>query len=128
MRKVAFRRSFSLVPAVLLFASLGTSQTRPVTRPAPRPTTEQLGQLDSSEALFTVMAAITAGGYNQDADSPTNHPLRKAVRDHFAAQTLPSVDALRRYVRDHKSKNGTPELNQYISYALLVTGPPNFGW
>src|SRR2546423_14764893 len=100
MRKVAFRRSFSLVPAVLLFASLGTPQTRPVTRPAPRPTTEQLGQLDSSEALFTVMAAITAGGYNQDADSPNNHQLRKAISDHFTAQTLPSIHAMLRYIRD----------------------------
>src|SRR6266404_2159369 len=104
MRKVAFRRLLLLISVGALLAQIAVTQAR---RPAPKPTTEQLGQLDSSEALFTVMAAITAGGYNQDADSPTNSPLRKAIRDHFAAQILPSVDALRRYVRDHKPKNGT---------------------
>ena len=93
-----------------------------------RPKPQELGQLDSSETLFTVMAALTAGGYNQEADSPTNHPVRKAVRDHFAGQALPTVDALRRYVRDHRPKNAALELNQYVSYALLVANPPNFGW
>jgi tetratricopeptide (TPR) repeat protein len=109
----------------LLIAVSAWAQVRP---PQRAPKAEELGQLDSSEALFTVMAALTAGGYNLDADTPTNHKIRKALRDHFAAQKLPSVDALRRYVRDHKPKNPALELNQYISYTLLVTGPPNFGW
>ena len=122
MPEVVLRRL--LVPALsVLLAANAWSQPRPRS-----PQQEQLGQLDSSEALFSVMAALTAGGYNLEADSPTNHQIRKAVRDHFAAQTLPVVDAMRRYVRDHKPRNPALELNQYISYALLVTGPPSFGW
>ena len=113
------RRVFTVVSA-MVFLTNAWGQVRP------KP--DQLGQLDSSETLFTVMAALTAGGYSQEADSPTNHDVRKAVRDHFAGLTLPSVDALRRYVRDHRPKNPALELNQYISYALLVTSPPNFGW
>jgi hypothetical protein len=120
MLEVVSRRWFPLLTAFAVFFANAWGQARPKV--------EQLGQLDSSEALFTVMAAITAGGYSQEADSPTNHPVRKAVRDHFAGQTLPSVDALRRYVRDHRPKGTLPELNQYISWALLVTTPPNFSW
>src|SRR5258708_1533751 len=85
-------------------------------------------QLDDSEALFSVMAALTAGGFNAEADSPSNHPLRKTAREYFAKQTSPAVDTVRRYVRDHKPKNPALEFNQYLSFALLVKGPPSFAW
>jgi tetratricopeptide (TPR) repeat protein len=96
--------------------------------PQGRPAEPQRSQFDDSEALFSVMAAMTAGGYNAEADSPSNHPLRKAVREYFAKQTSPAVDAVRRYVRDHKPKNPALEFNQYLSFALLVKGPPSFAW
>jgi len=86
------------------------------------------GQLDSSEALFVVMTAINAAGYDVDADSPTNSPLRKQIRDYFKGQNLRSVDAIRRFVRDHKPKNPAAELSQYISYALTINGPPDFSF
>jgi hypothetical protein len=99
---------------------------RPLT--ASRADEPKYQQLDSSEALFAVMAAINAAGFDNEADSPTNHPLRKAIRDHFAQQNLPVMPALKRYVRDHKPRNPALELSQYISFALLVKGPPNFAW
>ena len=40
----------------------------------------QLGQLDASPALFTVMAAVNAAGYDTLIDSPSNSALRKRVR------------------------------------------------
>jgi predicted negative regulator of RcsB-dependent stress response len=126
MREVVSRRLAVLPLLAALCGGLGWSQGRQNSRASED--SEQLGQLDSSEALFAVMAAITAGGYNAESESPTNHPIRKQLRDYFAGQTLPSIDALRRYVRDHKPRNPALELNQYISYALLVKGPPNFGW
>jgi hypothetical protein len=85
------------------------------------------GQLDSSESLFVVLAAINVGGYDAEADSPTNSPLRKQVTEYLKGQNLKSADALRRFVRDHKPKIPAAELGQYISYALTVDGPPNFG-
>src|SRR4051812_17578358 len=85
------------------------------------------GQLDYSPSLFTVMAALSAAGYNPEADAVSNHPLRKTVRDYFATrQTLPSVLALKRFVRDHKPKDPRSEFSQYVSYALLTSGPPYF--
>jgi tetratricopeptide (TPR) repeat protein len=83
-------------------------------------------QLDSSPALFAVMVALNAGGFNLDADSPSNSPLRREIRDFFAVQRNESLDELRRFVRDHHLRDPNAELSTYVSYALAVEGPPNF--
>src|SRR5438477_11501469 len=52
------------------------------------------GQLDASPALFTVMAAINAAGYDAEIASPNNHPLRAEIRKELAARNIPSLKAL----------------------------------
>jgi tetratricopeptide (TPR) repeat protein len=83
-------------------------------------------QLDANEALFTVLAAINAAGYDAEIDSLSNSPERKAVREYLANQKLDCLDGLKRFVKDHKQKDPTADLSQYISYALAVNGPPLF--
>ena len=85
------------------------------TIPVAQAQTPQLGQLDASPTLFTVMAAINAAGYDADLDSPTNHPLRKAVRDELAKRTIPSLPKLKVFFAKHRAKDDTAELTQYIS-------------
>lgn len=87
--------------------------------------TEPQGQLDSNEALFAVMAAINAGGFDAELDSPSNSPLRKAVREYVASQKPASLAAVHRFVRDHYQKDN---LSQYISFALSINGPPDFAY
>jgi len=87
---------------------------------------QQLGQLDASPTLFTVMAAINAAGYDADLDSTSNHPLRKAVRDELAKENIPSLGALKRFFAQHRMRTDTAELGQYISFALTSAGPPDF--
>lgn len=106
-----------LVPLALLVAAPATPQAE-----APQ------GQLDASPSIFTVLAAINAAGYDADIDSPANHPLRKALRDRIAAQHLDSVLPLKRFVRDHRKSDPAAELSQYISYALVLNGPPDFSY
>jgi tetratricopeptide (TPR) repeat protein len=96
-------------------------------QPRPEATPEQ-GQLDASPALFTVMAAINAAGYDADLESPSNSPLRKAVRRWVEAKRPASLGELRRFVRDHRQTDAAAELSQYISFALSVKGPPDFHW
>jgi tetratricopeptide (TPR) repeat protein len=91
-----------------------------------QPAQPQSGQLDGNEAIFAVMCAIHAAGFSQEIESPTNHQLRKALRDDLSKRDLPSLPALRRFVRDHKPREASLELNQYISYALSTKGPPLF--
>jgi tetratricopeptide (TPR) repeat protein len=83
-------------------------------------------QLDSNPAIFAVMVALNAAGYDAEADSPTNSPLRKEIHDYFVLQRFSSLEAIRRFVRDHRKKDPNAELTQYISFALANNGPPDF--
>ena len=87
---------------------------------------QQKGQLDGSKALFAVLAAANAGGFDNELDSASNHPLRKALRDHLALQKIESVFELKRFVRDHRQRDPGADLSQYISLALLLNDPPDF--
>ena len=53
--------------------------------------------------------------------------LRMQLRDYLSHQDLASLPALKRFVQANaRHKNGVQDLAQYISYALSVTGPPDF--
>jgi len=119
------RRFAHFLSICLLTASAVWPQTRTLQRPEPPPP-EPYNQLDSSETLFYVLAAINAAGYDEQADSSTNNPLRARVREYLAKQNLQSLTPLRRFVRDHKARNAAAELGQYISFALASKGKPDF--
>jgi len=97
-----------------------------VAMPAAQAQQPSLGQLDASPALFTVLAAINAAGYDAGMDSPSNHPLRKAIRDELAKRNIPSLAALKQFYAKHRMRTDTAELGQYISFALSCAGPPDF--
>jgi tetratricopeptide (TPR) repeat protein len=120
------RRTKVLFSLCLLTVTPAIPQTPQRIPNQARQEAQNQNQLDASETIFAVLAAINAGGYDAEGDSPTNHPLRKALRDHLQAQHLAVVDDLRRYVRDHRPKSSAAELSQYVSYALVVSGPPDF--
>jgi TolA-binding protein len=84
------------------------------------------GQLDGSQTLFTVLAAINAAGYDAELDSAANAPIRKQVRDIIAAKHLDSIEALKKFFEAHRQANADAELSQYISFALTLEGPPEF--
>jgi TolA-binding protein len=83
-------------------------------------------QLDGSQTLFTVLAAINAVGYDADLDSAANATLRKQVRDILATKHLDSVEALKKFFEAHRQTSADAELSQYISFALTLEGPPDF--
>lgn len=91
--------------------------------PAPRPS---MSQIDASESMFTVLAAIHAAGFDADTASAANHPLRIAMREHLASANLKSVEALKEFFGRKRQRDAASELSQYISYALLLNGPPDF--
>jgi tetratricopeptide (TPR) repeat protein len=86
----------------------------------------QQGQLDGSEALFTVVAAIDAARYDPNVDYGAQSPVRNQVRDALVKQQLPSVDALKKFMADHHQENPEADLDQYISFALSLEAPPDF--
>jgi tetratricopeptide (TPR) repeat protein len=119
------------MPAMPQAAPQPQAQTQPkfeAPAAAPRAQARRGGQLDSNETLFTVLAAINAAGYDAEIANDANSPLRKAVRDHLKTLDLPVVEELRRFVRSHRQTDPGADLSQYISYALVVNGPPDFGF
>ncbi len=89
-------------------------------------TSAELGQLDASPTLFTVMTAINAVGYSADLASPNNHPLRDEIRAELAKRNIPSLPALKEFFDRHRKRTDVLELSQYVSFALTASGPPGF--
>lgn len=83
-------------------------------------------QLDANPALFTVLAALNAAGFDSDLESTSNSPLRKQIRAALASKKIESMDDLRRFVAVHHQRDANAELTQYISFALSIEGPPSF--
>jgi tetratricopeptide (TPR) repeat protein len=84
--------------------------------------------LDSSAALFSVMAALNAAGYDVEAQSPSNHPLRAAITQHLQGRNLTTVQEIREYLERRKVGGRALDLSRFISFALSVDGPPNFNY
>jgi len=103
-----------LLPALLVLAVAARAQN------------PELGQLDASPTLFTVLCAINAVGYTADLSSPNNHPLRDAVRAELGKKNIPSLPAIQNFFERHRKKSDAQELAQYISFALTAGPPPNF--
>jgi tetratricopeptide (TPR) repeat protein len=116
-------RNFSVTGAILLIRLLSAAIAVFVWC---LPLRAEQGQLDSNPALFSVLAAINAVGYDSGLDAPSTHPIRHAVRRHLAARTIEVLPELRRFFQGHRQPNPTAELSQYISFALSTEGPPAF--
>lgn len=89
---------------------------------------QEKGQLDADPSLFTVLAAINAAGYDAEVDSGANHPLREQVREYLKSKNIASLPELKQFFAAHKQGSPAAELSQYVSYALSVSGPPDFAY
>jgi len=89
---------------------------------------QQPATADSSLPLFAVMAAINAAGYDAGLDSPYSSPIRRQVRQEIAAAKPASLEALRKFYAAHRQADAARDLSQFVSFALLVKGPPDFAF
>jgi tetratricopeptide (TPR) repeat protein len=90
------------------------------------PCRAEQGQLDGNPALFAVIAAIHAGGYDPDYASLSTSTLRQQIRQHLAQKNIPSVAGLKAFFKAHGQGNWSTDVSQYVSFALSVEGPPDF--
>jgi hypothetical protein len=74
------------------------------------------------------MAAINAAGYDAEVASPNADPLRAQIRKAVEASHAPVIADLKTFFAEHRLKDETAELGQYVSFALSVKGPPDFGF
>jgi len=82
--------------------------------------------MDGNENLFAVLAAIHAAGFDADLDSPSNHPARQRLMGYLSSKNLRSVSPLREFYEANRRTTPSAELGQYISFALMLEGPPDF--
>ena len=90
-------------------------------QPAPRMSVE------SSQSLFSVLAAINVCGY--DADLSQSNPLRRQIRAEVlqAAQSQQAQSALRNmcaFYEDHQQENASHTLANYVSLGLNMADGP----
>ena len=90
MRRTVFLLAISSLAALPALPQ-GAAPVRPPFRPAPVAAPAGQNQLDSNQALFTVLAAINVAGYDDQIDSPSTHPFRHTLRVELGARNLESV-------------------------------------
>lgn len=85
-------------------------------------------EFGASPILFTTLAAINAAGYDAGLDSPLNarFQVRRQVREELQKKDIPSLPELKEFYRAHKKSTDTADLSQYISFALVAGGAPDF--
>ena len=85
-------------------------------------------QFDANITLFAAMAAINAAGYSAGINAPINErfQIRTQVRAELAKQNISCLPELKAFYQEHKKPTETGDLSQYISFALLADGPPDF--
>jgi tetratricopeptide (TPR) repeat protein len=81
-----------------------------------------------SLTLFSTLAAINAAGYDAGVDSPLNerYKVRTQIREELAKLKVPSLYELKSFYKAHKRPTDAADLAQYISFAMVAKGPPNF--
>jgi len=113
-----YKKGFCLL-ALLAFGSCFS----PAANVNPSPVT-----LDTNEALFTVLTAINACGY--DAELASADSVRAAIRAEVdrkvqaSDQAKVATDAVCAFYQDHKQKDDTLTLSQYVSLGLYLNPPP----
>ncbi len=116
-------------PTLLLFSvllSLGRIAIAADQAPPPKDSGEN--EFGISITLFSTLAAINSAGYNAGIDSPLNDrfKVRTQVREELAKRNIPCLQELKTFYTAHKKASDTADLSQYVSFALVAAGPPNF--
>ncbi|MDE3137156.1 MAG: tetratricopeptide repeat protein [Acidobacteriota bacterium] len=83
-------------------------------------------QVRTNQQLFATLCALYAAGY-PDIPADTPPPLRKMVL-RLSTSDDPSVQALRTFYKQHRQSSNQATLAQYVSFAMVVSGPPLFGY
>ncbi len=85
-------------------------------------------EFGTSPTLFATLAAINAAGYDAGLDSPLNarFQVRRQVREELQKKNIPSLAELKQFYKAHKKSTDTADLSQYISFALVAGGAPEF--
>ncbi len=123
----AFCRRIALTPLLILLSLLAGGQFRQ----APGASQAVQGLVNIRFAVdvrvFVVMAAINAAGFDTDSLELEEGRPRRLVRDSLASVDPGLLGSLRRFYSSHAdAANPVEDQSRYVSFALLLGGPPDF--
>jgi hypothetical protein len=116
--------------ALVLSAALalpGAAQRQeplPQRRPQAAPATTVT--VDGSEAMFTVMCALLASGFESDVNATNWSPMRAQLRDLSQRQRGPAVEVMRTFYKQHELSDAGAMLSRYIWFGLVSGPAPKF--
>jgi hypothetical protein len=109
-----------------------TPKPEPTAKPKPAPppvaSNQPSVQLDTSEALFTVLTAMNVCGYDEELS--VSVPLREQIRGEVAQavqqseQAKETVTAMCQLQQQHRQPDTSKTVAQYVSLALYLNPPP----
>src|SRR5262245_30978362 len=90
-------------------------QPRSKWQPAPATTVT----VDGSEAMFSVMCALLASGFEADVNATNWSPMRAQLRDRLQHQQGPAVEVMRTFYKQHELADPGAMLSRYIWFGLI---------
>jgi len=107
-----------------------TPQAVPQPKPTPPavPSNQPSVQLDTSETLFAVLAAINVCGYDEELG--LSDPLREQIRGEVSRgiqqseEAKETATAMCQLYEQHRQPDSSKTLAQYVSLALYLNAPP----
>ena len=86
------------------------------------------GTLDTSETLFSVLAAISHCGYAPGVGTPQRQQVLAEIAVNVGNSEQAKTDSreLCVFYADHRQADANQDLAQYVSLALNMEGPPKF--
>jgi hypothetical protein len=82
--------------------------------------------VDGSEAMFTVMCALLASGFEADMNATNWSPMRAQLRDRLQHQEGPAVEVMRTFYKQHELADPGVMLSRYIWFGLVSGPAPKF--
>ena len=82
--------------------------------------------VDGSEAMFTVMSALLASGFEANVNATDWSPMRAQLRDRLQHQEGPAVQVMRTFYKQHELADPGAMLSRYIWFGLVSGPAPKF--
>jgi len=124
MRPVLSTVAVLLCSAVLLLGPVCAQVPLPPPKMQAAPATNVT--VDGSEAMFTVMCALLASGFEADVNATNWSPMRAQLRDRLQHQEGPAVEVMRTFYKQHELADPGAMLSRYIWFGLVSGPAPKF--
>lgn len=83
-------------------------------------------RVDGSEAMFTTMCALYAGGYEGEVNEDNWSTFRTRIRERVRRQQGPAVEAVREFYKQHQLRDPGAMLSRYVWFGLVAGPAPGF--